>query len=704
MSFVPFEPDRLTEHRAFVRRLALALVRDPADAADLEQDTWAAYVARPPRSPQAAFAWLKSCVRQLAAKAHRGRERRARRELAAAVPESVESPAETLARLELHKQLVDELLALDEPYRTVLVLRYLEELEPRAIAARLGIPLNTVRARLVRGLVRLRERFLLAPGPGRGDTPRASALLALASGGIGMKSKFAAAAAAVALFTGGAWLLGSRELPVTPAGVRAAVDEPLLAAGAPGELPGEESVVAEPQRSLLPALAGQSPASGAEIRDEAAPPGSIAFEVYDPRAPERALEASARLLSGTRFGECSGSGRIEAYLSAGRYQIGIRARGYEPLELESIEVESGALTDLGRMALERGRGAIRGRVVAPYAAGVFRPVVVALRGDHRAPCERCDDGGAGWDRDAPCEHCGYAAEADSFELGAGDTFAFENLARGTYRLHAYQDEIDPHGVAVEVVLAPGNAEWIDLVLQPVAAFECELYDEAGRPFTGTWLEDGAERTEPVVLKAQRLQDAGEPAIDAAVSILGFRTALARVATLQLDRGGVAFEIPQTLGEAEIVAPVAALAVDERQAEEGWIPVDRPRQDGDALLPCEPPPALPAHSHLGQRREPGNVFRFEGLPREPLRVSVRCGRYESESFDLDLGTDPSARLPVAMHLNRRLSERRVFMEGVPLLGRVLGRENVLELSIGDVDGTAAGLEVATPPPEQGTGGG
>lgn len=143
-----------------VRRLARALVFDPGTAADVEQEALLAALERPPRDGGAIGAWLKVTVRNLAHRAWRSRERREARERAAARPEgSVPDPAEILAREEQRHLLVTELLALGEPWRSALVLRYLEELPPRVVARRLGVPLDTARTRIARGRELLRERL-----------------------------------------------------------------------------------------------------------------------------------------------------------------------------------------------------------------------------------------------------------------------------------------------------------------------------------------------------------------------------------------------------------------------------------------------------------------------------------------------------------------------------------------------------------------
>jgi len=55
------------------------------------------------------------------------------------------------------QQVVELTLTLREPYRSVVLIRYMEDLQPREIAQRLGMPVNTVLSNLQRGLKKLRE-------------------------------------------------------------------------------------------------------------------------------------------------------------------------------------------------------------------------------------------------------------------------------------------------------------------------------------------------------------------------------------------------------------------------------------------------------------------------------------------------------------------------------------------------------------------
>src|SRR5690606_37993369 len=63
------------------------------------------------------------------------------------------------------QRVASAVLELDEPFRSVVLLRWFEDREPGAIARQLGIPVATVRTRLHRAHAKLRERFEREQGP-----------------------------------------------------------------------------------------------------------------------------------------------------------------------------------------------------------------------------------------------------------------------------------------------------------------------------------------------------------------------------------------------------------------------------------------------------------------------------------------------------------------------------------------------------------
>src|SRR5262245_43545015 len=144
METPPVAIETLLEHRAWVRGLARLLAAGPADADDLEQEAWVAGLRRE-RSPESPRGWLAGVLRRQAARAHREAGRRGRRERAASRPEAVSPTAEVVERTETHRRLVDAVLALAEPYRTTVLLRFFEDLPPREVARRMEAPVETVR-------------------------------------------------------------------------------------------------------------------------------------------------------------------------------------------------------------------------------------------------------------------------------------------------------------------------------------------------------------------------------------------------------------------------------------------------------------------------------------------------------------------------------------------------------------------------------
>ncbi len=225
-SRAPVSIDTLLTHRAWVQRLARSLVHDQASADDLEQKAWLAALRRPPTHQPTARAWLGRVVRNLARDANRSGARRTRHESLAARATEVRTTPEIVAEAESHRLVVLAVHGLDEPYRTAVLLRWFENLPPREIASRTGVPAETVRTRLRRAHGRLRQRLqsdgprsrdwvaALAPlmGPGSESAPTwittVTAKTAASIGGVAMGTKTALGVAAVVIV--GAAFVGGR--------------------------------------------------------------------------------------------------------------------------------------------------------------------------------------------------------------------------------------------------------------------------------------------------------------------------------------------------------------------------------------------------------------------------------------------------------------------------------------------------------------
>jgi RNA polymerase sigma-70 factor (ECF subfamily) len=156
----------LVQHDALLRRLAARLA-GPADADDAVQDTWLAALKLGGLRTETAKAWLTVALRRFVAGGRRAGARSRRREAVAARRDVAPSAAEIVEREAARREVVSALLELDPIYRDALLLRYESDLPPRRVAAALGIPVETARTRIKRGLATMRRRLDERIGPDR---------------------------------------------------------------------------------------------------------------------------------------------------------------------------------------------------------------------------------------------------------------------------------------------------------------------------------------------------------------------------------------------------------------------------------------------------------------------------------------------------------------------------------------------------------
>ena len=201
---VPSAEELMLELR-FAQRIALRLVRDHHVADEVAQEAILAALQRPDVLAQKKRAWLVGVVRNLVHNRAREGRRRTEREARyiqdssdAASPDGVSPAQEALQRGEQKARVANLVMALPEPYRTVIVLRYMEEISPPDIADKLGRPVETVKTQLRRGMAKLRDE-LDAESGGDGTT-WALALLPL----VAPKFPFGAGAAAASAPAGSA--------------------------------------------------------------------------------------------------------------------------------------------------------------------------------------------------------------------------------------------------------------------------------------------------------------------------------------------------------------------------------------------------------------------------------------------------------------------------------------------------------------------
>jgi RNA polymerase sigma factor (sigma-70 family) len=151
----------LLAHASWARRLARGLVQDDAAAEDLVQDALARGVeGKGPREPGSVRGWLHRVLTNRARESARSESRRrAREEVAPGAVGEALSPDDAVARLELHRNLAQEVASLDDPFRRTLILHYYEGISLAEIARMEHIPPPTSRWRLQRALELLRGRL-----------------------------------------------------------------------------------------------------------------------------------------------------------------------------------------------------------------------------------------------------------------------------------------------------------------------------------------------------------------------------------------------------------------------------------------------------------------------------------------------------------------------------------------------------------------
>lgn len=275
------DPERLLAHTEWVRRLTRRLVLDAAGADDVAQETLLHALERegaPVRHPRA---WLATVARSLARRLRRAQERRADHEARAPAPRGERAAAEVVARASLHRAVVEAVLALAEPYRSTILVRFFEDVDARAVAQRLDVPLETVRTRLKRGLALLRERLE------RSNDGRDWALLAAplgTAGTIATAAKLVAAAALVAALAIGAWrFTRSDDRPAAGRELARATDSNANAsatqeASAPERTPAPavDSAAVAPERTPEPVAASAATIRGT-VKDDHGEPVAGAF-------------------------------------------------------------------------------------------------------------------------------------------------------------------------------------------------------------------------------------------------------------------------------------------------------------------------------------------------------------------------------------------------------------------------------------------
>jgi RNA polymerase sigma factor (sigma-70 family) len=148
------------QNKDFITGVARRLVKDSGLADDVAQNTWIAAWKSEKKADDLRKSWFARVARNFSIEEMRARRARSRREEKTAQTETIAGTASDLVVEEETRRLVVEaVLALEQPERTVLLLHFYRGLTLRKIAGKLEMPPSSVRKLRDRGLSVLRHRL-----------------------------------------------------------------------------------------------------------------------------------------------------------------------------------------------------------------------------------------------------------------------------------------------------------------------------------------------------------------------------------------------------------------------------------------------------------------------------------------------------------------------------------------------------------------
>jgi RNA polymerase sigma-70 factor (ECF subfamily) len=474
----PLELERVLTEDGWLRRIARRLVGE-RDADDLAQDAWVAALARGRRGREAR-PWMLGVMHNL----RRQRARRAADE-SARVREGAErrlapSTDEVVLELTQRQRVTAGLLALEEPYRTALFLRYVHDATLEQIARQTGVAVSTAHGRVRRGLELLHARLdptgaddgrswaaLLLPAAG---PPRLAATL----GGIAMGTAAKVAVSLAAL--GGALIIVWSRVEHRAALVEQAAE------------PREERAAEEPS---APALLAQPAASGearaALPRAAETPPAERTPAAPAPMLHGRVLDVDGAPVGGVPvgYGKHGARGEAEATSDAGgAFALPARASGGERLVCLAPDLTTlvhGAESGGERIVVVAPRADLAGTVVDPAGAPIAG-ASVAFR--LRQSLFR--------DLGVPRPFTAESTGERSTTTGLDGRFAFEGAAGGP---HLALQASAPGYADQEVDLPRGGDPGLVIALQPLdgdVLIRGLVLDALGRPAAGASVSSGVE--------------------------------------------------------------------------------------------------------------------------------------------------------------------------------------------------------------------
>ncbi|HEX6885028.1 MAG TPA: sigma-70 family RNA polymerase sigma factor [Planctomycetota bacterium] len=690
MSSIPHpRPEDWLARVGWMRALARGLLADPGAADDVVQEACVAALEHPPLADRPLEPWLGRVVRNFAWKRRRGEGRRAAHERLAPTGEPVPGPAATAERLELQRSVLSAVEAVPEPFRTVVVERYLQGRTSADIARALGVPEGTVRWRLARGLEELRTRLdarhggrdawcaLLAPlavlpaqpvAPDPATVPEPGPLASIPTGTgvlamLGATKLVLAAVVGVAavgfvLLTRDGGERGAR--PDSDLAQAATLEEPVAAAplgAVPDSAPAPREARATSPSASVPAPVPAEPAPAADARPTQ---GTLAMRFVDAQgAPWSGVEVFPR--GGEAERRTSGpDGRVELavkpYGDGGEWGVALLAqREGCATRLLRATATLGRTTDLGDVVLVPG-SRLEGRVLDEQGLAL-EGATVGL-----AAVELPEGSG-----DGPPLDEGYLRRhgSEGFERertvasGPDGTFELTGVPAGRHRLWAHAPSMR-HGWTEPFEVRAGEDLFaLELRLPALLATDRItgiVLDPSGEPLGGARLMSTYLHEHESGSTTSNVGDDGRFDL-----VLRRETRYSFVASDREGRYADAYAWDVTPGTRELELRLGEVRTFEAlvRDEEG-----RPLEGCRFKTSMEVGGAMTSSDGRPQVREPGLYALV--LPSIPFQLVVEADGYQPATFESLRPESVGARLEVVLTRAPRLAGR-VVADGKPVAG-------------------------------------